>query len=98
MVGWHLGYVLNSNDGPPQWVRFSEGLGVLVDRRKEDGMPNDRSESNRAYYEANKAKKKAKRKPQPRTEATLAAAARCAEKRRVLAEIAAMTFGPPVDA
>ena len=57
-------------------------------------MPKDRTEYQRAYYEATKAKKKASRKPQPRTEAAKAAEARYAEKRRVLAEIAAMTFGP----
>ncbi len=50
----------------------------------------DRSEYQRAYYEAHKAEKKAKRKPQPRTEATIAAEKRYREKRRILAAIAAM--------
>ena len=27
-MGWHLGYVLNPNGGPPQWVRLSEWLGL----------------------------------------------------------------------
>ena len=55
----------------------------------------DRSEYQRAYYQANKAAKKTNRKPQPRTEAAKAAEARYAEKKRVLAEIADMNFGPP---
>jgi hypothetical protein len=57
-------------------------------------MPKDRSEYNRTYYEATKAKKKAMRKPQPRTEATKEAEARYREKRRILVEIATMRFGP----
>ena len=61
-------------------------------------MPKDRSEYQRAYYEATKAEKKAKRMPQPRTEAQKAAEARYAEKKRLLAEISAMNFGPPADA
>ena len=53
-------------------------------------MSKDRSEYARAYYEANKAKKKANRKPQPRTEAAKRAEDRCREKRQRLADIAAM--------
>ena len=53
-------------------------------------MATDRTEYQRAYYEAHKAEKKAKRKPQPRTEAAIAAEKRYREKRRILAEIAAM--------
>ena len=57
-------------------------------------MPKDRSEYWRAYYEANKERMKAKRKPQPRTEAAKAAEARYKEKRRILKEIATMPHGP----
>ena len=54
----------------------------------------DRSEYARAYYQANKARLKAKRKKQPRTEAAKAAEDRYREKRRILAEIAEMPMGP----
>ena len=57
-------------------------------------MPKDRSEYQRAYYEANKAKKKAIRKSQPRTEGAKAAEARYREKRRILQEIC---DGKPVE-
>lgn len=53
-------------------------------------MAADRTEYQRQYYEAHKAEKKAKRKPQPRTAATIAAEKRYREKRRILADIAAM--------
>ena len=53
-------------------------------------MANNRTEYQRKYYEAHKAEKKAKRKPQPRTEATIAAEKRYREKLRVLRDIAAM--------
>lgn len=53
-------------------------------------MTRDRSDYQRAYYEANKAKKKANRKPQPRTEATKLAEERYRERRQLLADIAAM--------
>ena len=53
-------------------------------------MPKDRTEYQSAYYEANKAKKKANRKPQPRTEAARRAEERYRKKRKLLAEIAAM--------
>lgn len=53
-------------------------------------MATDRTEYQRAYYEAHKAERKAKRKPQPRTEATIAAEKRYREKRRIMKEIAAM--------
>lgn len=49
-----------------------------------------RKEYQRAYYEAHKEEIKAKRKPKPRTEATIAAEKRYREKKRILAEIAAM--------
>lgn len=61
--------------------------------QKENGMPNERSDYMHAYYEANKARKKAKRKSQPRTEAAKAAEARYAEKRRILKEIEEMPRG-----
>lgn len=57
-------------------------------------MAKDRREYLRAYYQANKEALKAKRKPQPRTEAAKAAEARYAEKKRLLKEIESMTFGP----
>jgi hypothetical protein len=53
-------------------------------------MPKDRTEYQRAYYEANKAKKKANRKPQPRTESARIAEERYRKKRKLLDEIAAM--------
>lgn len=56
-------------------------------------MERDRKEYMRAYYEANKSRLKAKRKPRPRTEAAKAAEERYAEKRRILREINGMTFG-----
>lgn len=59
-------------------------------------MATDRTEYQRAYYEAHKAEKKAKRKPQPRTAATIAAEKRYREKRRILAEIAAISV-PTMD-
>lgn len=59
-------------------------------RRIGGSMANNRTEYQREYYEAHKAEKKAKRKPQPRTEAAIAAEKRYREKRRVLSEIAAM--------
>lgn len=62
----------------------------MLDGRKDDGMPRDRSEYQRAYYEANKDKKKANRKPQPRTEAAKRAEERYREKRQRMAEIADM--------
>jgi len=57
-------------------------------------MADDRSEYMRAYYEANKERLKAKRKPQPRTEAARRAEKKYREKRRVLQEIADMPSGP----
>lgn len=56
-------------------------------------QPNDRREYMRAYYEANKERLKAKRNPQPRTDASRAAEERYREKKRTLKEIEAMTFG-----
>lgn len=57
-------------------------------------MAKDRKEYLRAYYEANKERLKAKRKPQPRTDAAKAAEERYAQKRRILREIDEMLFGP----
>ncbi len=57
-------------------------------------MADDRSEYMRAYYEANKERLKAKRNPQPRTEAVRRAEKKYREKRRVLQEIADMPSGP----
>ena len=59
-------------------------------------MPRDRTEYQRAYYERTKEAKKAKRKKQPRTAATLAAEARYLDKRRLLEEIASMPV-PTID-
>ena len=53
----------------------------------------DRSEYQRAYYLANKERLKAKRKPQPRTPASVAAEERYRAKKQLLAEIAAMPSG-----
>lgn len=53
-----------------------------------------RAEYMRAYYEANKNKLKAKRKKQPRTEATIASEQRYREKKRILKEIENMQAGP----
>jgi len=47
----------------------------------------------RAYYEANKERRKQLRKKQPRTEATLRAEAKYREKRKVLAELENFPFG-----
>lgn len=55
----------------------------------------DRSAYQRTYYLENKERLKAKRKPQPRTEACIAAEVRYREKRRILREIEQMQFGPP---
>jgi hypothetical protein len=57
-------------------------------------MGTDRKAYLRAYYEAHKDERKAKRKKQPRTHAALAAEARYREKMRVQREIEAMQFGP----
>ena len=57
-------------------------------------MADDRSEYMRAYYKANKERLKAKRKPQPRTEAARQAEKKYREKIRVLQEIADMPSGP----
>jgi hypothetical protein len=59
-------------------------------------MTKDRTEYQRAYYEANKARKKALRKSQPRTEGAKAAEARYMEKQRVLREIDALPV-PTID-
>ena len=58
--------------------------------------PRDRKEYQRAYYEANKAKKKENRKKQPRTAASIAAEERYRERQRVLREIEEMPV-PTID-
>jgi len=60
-------------------------------------MHKDRTKYQRAYYERTKEAKKAKRKKQPRTAATIAAEERYREKRRLLREIAEMPV-PTIDA
>lgn len=59
-------------------------------------MSRDNKEYQRAYYQANKERLKAKRKKQPRTEACLAAERRYREKMRIRREIAAMPV-PTID-
>ena len=56
-------------------------------------MTHDRKAYQSAYYEANKERKKAMRKKQPRTAAMIAAEERYREKRRILKEIEQMQFG-----
>jgi hypothetical protein len=56
-------------------------------------QPRDRSEYQRAYYEANKERKKAIRKAQPRTEGAKAAEARYRERQRIRREIEAIQLG-----
>ncbi len=60
------------------------------------GAPKDRAAYQRAYYEANKERLKALRKPKPRTEAGKAAEARYREKKRILAEISKLPV-PTID-
>lgn len=57
-------------------------------------MIRDRKAYQAAYYEANKERKKALRKKQPRTAAMIEAEKRYREKRRILKEIEQMQFGP----
>jgi hypothetical protein len=54
----------------------------------------DRSEYQRVYYEANKDKRKAARKKQPRTASAVAAEERYRAKKRLLREIDEMPRGP----
>ena len=58
-----------------------------------DASRADRSAYQKAYYEANKDRLKANRKPQRRTEANIAAEARYREKKRLLKEIADLPIG-----
>mgnify|MGYP000860960084 CR=1 FL=1 len=79
----------NETTQPADEGRLEPTVRRPAEKREVSGAPRDRSEYMRAYYAANKAKLNARRKTYSR-ELARAAKARYLEKKRLLAEIAAM--------